>query len=301
MEIRRLRAFRAIVECGGLTKAAALLHVTPGALSKAMRRLERETGKALLVKRGRGLRLTEHGKLLYHASGPLIEAHAQVLRKLDASEGAGLPTLRLATYEVFSTHFLGALLQTGLAERSCQINELPVGELERAISDHESDIGITYVPVPRPGLAFRPIGEISFHAHVRRGAFTDVPFSEIPFAIPSARIDAALADVLGIDCWPYERVPRLVKYRLGSLESALELCRNGLCAVFLPAFLAGLHNAGRQSASQIVRLRPPPELGAVTRRVHVVHRDEEAGEIAIETVVTAARDALERATLLAEA
>ncbi len=167
MEIRRLRAFRTIVECGGLTKAAAVLHVTPGALSKAMRQLERETGKALLVKRGRALRLTEHGRLPYHASGPLIEEHARVLRKLDASHGAGLPTLRLATYEVFSTHFLGALLRAGLAECSCQVHELCVGELERAISDRETDVGITYVPVPRPGLTFRPVGEISFHAHVR--------------------------------------------------------------------------------------------------------------------------------------
>ncbi len=92
-----------------------------------------------------------------------------------------------------------------------------------------------------------------------------------------------------------------MKYRLTSLESSLELCRNGLCAVFLPAFLAGLHNAGRQRASQIVRRRPPPELSAIKRRVHVVHRDDEAGDTGIETVVPAARAALERATALAEA
>ena len=47
MEIRRIKGFRTIVEAGGLTKAASLMHVTPGALSKSMRQLEREVGQRL--------------------------------------------------------------------------------------------------------------------------------------------------------------------------------------------------------------------------------------------------------------
>lgn len=64
MEIRRVKSFRTIVEAGGLTKAASLMHVTPGALSKSMRQLEREVGQRLFNREGRALRLTEPGQRL---------------------------------------------------------------------------------------------------------------------------------------------------------------------------------------------------------------------------------------------
>ena len=169
MEFRRLRAFRTIVEAGGLTRAAGLLHMTPGALSKAMRQLEQETGQALFAKEGRGLRLTDHGRRLYSETGALMEEHARVLRALDASQQDQARALRLATYEVFSTHCLGPLLAAGLAARPCEVLELGIGALERAIADRQADIGITYAPVPQRGLTFQPIGDIDFRIYVKPG------------------------------------------------------------------------------------------------------------------------------------
>ena len=63
-----------------------------------------------------------------------------------------------------------------------------------------------------------------------------------------------------------------------SMESALELCRRGLCAVFLPAFLVAVHNQGQPRARQLAEYPAPAALGPVTRRVHVVHRDGDAGD-----------------------
>ena len=291
MDIRRLRAFRTIVETGGLTRAAGILHQTPGALSKAMRQLERETGQALFVREGRGLRLTDHGTRLFTESATLIEEHARVLRALDTSEDAHARPLRLATYEVFATHCLGPLLEAGMAARPAQVLELGVGALERAIADRQADIGITYAPVPQRGLTFRPVRDIGFRIFVKRGAFAKAPFESLPFAIPVTRIDEALSGILGIDCWPYERVPRLVKYRLTSMESALALCRRGLCAVFLPSFLAAVHNEAHPRARQLSEHPAPASLGPVTRRVHVVHRDADAGDDDVERIA-AAVDAL---------
>ncbi len=294
MEIRRIKGFRTIVEAGGLTKAAQpqaldLMHVTPSALSKSMRQLEREVGQRLFNREGRALRLTEHGQRLYHVSGTLIEQHARILRELDGSQSGPLRQLRLATYEVFSTHCLGALLETDLSAHPCQVLELGVGALERALEDRQADVGITYVPVPRRGLTFVAIGEIEFRIYVKRGTYSDTPFADVPFAIPTSKIAEGLSDVLGIDCWPYERVPRLVMYRLTSLESAFELCRRGMCAVFAPQFLVGIHNQGRPSARQLIERDGPPSLGAVTRTVYVVHREQEAGDALISQVVAAVK------------
>ena len=149
MDITRIRIFRTVVEAGGYTAAAGLLHRTPGALSKSMRHLEREVGKSLLVKKGRKLRLTEHGTLLYNVSAPLLDEHTRILRQLDASTEPAARTLRLATFEVFSTHFLGALMTGALGDYPLRVVDLRIGEIERAIADHEADVGITYLPVPR--------------------------------------------------------------------------------------------------------------------------------------------------------
>ena len=90
-------------------------------------------------------------------------------------------------------------------------------------------------------------------------------------------------------------MPRLVKYRLTSMESALELCRRGFCAVFLPAFLVDVHNAGRPVTTRLAEIRGPIALGPVTRRVHVVHRDGDSGDPDIDAVADATRALLGRA------
>ena len=49
------------------------------------------------------------------------------------------------------------------------------------------------MPVPRRGLIFLPVGEIVFRIYVKRGAFADTPFPELPFAIPTSKIEEAQA------------------------------------------------------------------------------------------------------------
>ena len=259
MEIKKLRSFRTVVEAGGLSRAAELLHVTPGALSKMVTQLEAELGQALFRRRGRGLVLTDLGKLLYGLSERLVEEHARVLERLDASRPVSSATIRIASFEVFTTHCLGALTER-LGEHGLHVLEQKVGDIEAAVLGHEADIGITYLPAPSRELNFERACRIEFGIFVRRGAFRDTRFDELPFAIPTAPVRHLAGSILGVDCWPYESVPRLVKYRLTSLESALELTRRGRCAVFIPQFLAGLHNETVRAERKLVRFSNPPRM-----------------------------------------
>jgi len=294
MDLRRVRGFRMVVESGGLTRAAGLLHITPGALSKSMRRLEHEVGGRLFAKDGRTLRLTERGQRLYNASAALIEAHATTLRALDDTREAPPRTLRLVTNEVFATYALGLLLEGALTGHPAHVLELHGSDLERAIADHEADIGITYLPAPRLGLAYRPLGDMDFGIFVRPGALVDMEFANLPFAIPTTRIDSAISDVLGIDCWPYERVARRVQFRLRSLESALELARRGMSAVFAPKFLVALHNDGRTDTHKLVERPAPAALGKIERPVVLVHREQDAHEALVAQISEAVAVMLQR-------
>lgn len=64
MELRDLRYFETIAELQHLGRASARLHRTQPALTSSIRRLEADCGAALFEKSGRGIRLTEAGKVL---------------------------------------------------------------------------------------------------------------------------------------------------------------------------------------------------------------------------------------------
>jgi DNA-binding transcriptional LysR family regulator len=64
MDLRDLRYFETIAELEHLGRAASRLHRTQPALSSSIRRLEARCGTALFERAGRGIRLTEAGKVL---------------------------------------------------------------------------------------------------------------------------------------------------------------------------------------------------------------------------------------------
>ncbi len=64
MDLRDLRYFEAISDLEHLGRASARLHRTQPALTSSIRRLEAACGTALFEKSGRGIRLTEAGKVL---------------------------------------------------------------------------------------------------------------------------------------------------------------------------------------------------------------------------------------------
>ena len=275
MEIRDLSYFRTVVEAGGVIKAAAILHMTPGALSKALQRFEVQVGQDLLRRSGRQLVLTDAGRLLYQKSHRVIDEHRRLIRELDDSGTAQPSALRIATFEVFSTYCLGALVRT-LDDVELQVLDVGAAAISPSVATREVDIGITYVPMSDPSLSFRKIASIEFGIYGRRGAFGKTPHSELPFAIPTTRMQLASGELLAIDCWPQHRVPRRVKYRLTMLETALALVRQGACVVFIPLFLAGLHNRSAKRSQQLTRRDPPAALKRVRRNVQLVTRKDAA-------------------------
>jgi DNA-binding transcriptional LysR family regulator len=64
VDLRRLRALRAVADHGTLAAAADALHLTPSAVSQQLAALEREVGHSLLEPSGRSVRLTPAAHLL---------------------------------------------------------------------------------------------------------------------------------------------------------------------------------------------------------------------------------------------
>lgn len=82
MDIEILRSYIAFVETGSFSRASQQVHKTQSAISQQMKKLEKQTGKALFVKSGRLLSLTEDGKLLLGYARQLVSLNDEALNKL---------------------------------------------------------------------------------------------------------------------------------------------------------------------------------------------------------------------------
>ncbi|WP_124391625.1 LysR family transcriptional regulator [Rhodococcus wratislaviensis] len=81
MDMRQMEYFLAVVDCGGVTRAAAQLRVAQPSLSQAVRKLEKDLGVELFHRVGRGLVLSPAGEALV---GPA----RSILREVESAENA---------------------------------------------------------------------------------------------------------------------------------------------------------------------------------------------------------------------
>lgn len=79
MDLTALRIFKAVVEQGGVNKAAAKLHRVPSNVTTRIKQLEEQLGVKLFSRGGRRLALSAEGKLLLTYANQLLSLwHCQL-------------------------------------------------------------------------------------------------------------------------------------------------------------------------------------------------------------------------------
>lgn len=269
MDIDRVRYFHVFAETGSLVKAAEVLHISQPALSKALRLLAEEVGVSLLEVEGRGLRLTQAGVRFKNATAGLLDQWLHVPENLLRGEEDAKPT-RIGSFEVFTTHFLGHLTKH-VELGALELHEYTPGQLEQAIADDKVDIGITYAPVPKAGVEFIEVVKIKMGIFGLK-KFKGIQLGELPFAIPMLPTEGAPSKVQGLDGWPDHKYGRKIQYRVTMMESAMELCRQGLCVAYLPEFVVTLHNRNMLPEYRLVELESPLPQKDCKQSVFLVQR-----------------------------
>lgn len=253
MDIHRVRYFCVVANLGSLVKASEVLRISQPALSKALKLLEDEVGLKLLERDGRGLRLTQDGKKFKSSAEPLLNEWLAMPSQL--KERSCKQSLRVGSFEVFTTYFIGHLLnQIKLPE--FELHEFTPGRLEDALGDGSIDIGITYHPISRSGVKFTEVTKIRmgiFGAEV----FRKTAFNDLPFVIPNDLVEGTPSKVMGLDGWPDHRFPRKLMFKVTLMESALELCRQRRAVAYLPDFIVRLHNSQVKKEYELQELSCP--------------------------------------------
>ncbi|MER6253183.1 LysR substrate-binding domain-containing protein [Streptomyces sp. NPDC001584] len=94
----RLRVFAAIAREGSVTAAAAALHYAQPSVSHHLARLEAEAGVPLVRRAGRGIRLTEAGRLLADRAAEILGRIDSARTELAAHAGLSAGRVRLAAF-----------------------------------------------------------------------------------------------------------------------------------------------------------------------------------------------------------
>jgi molybdate transport repressor ModE-like protein len=162
LDVTRLRVLVAVARHGSVTAAARDLNYAQPSVSHHIARLEAETGTQLIERAGRGIRLTEAGRLL-------AERAEEIIGRLDAAEvelaahaglrqdrvrlaafGSALATVVAAAAPRVAPQTPGAELTLTEAEPAQSLRMLRAGEVDVAIvfRQYQADLD----PVP-PGPA----------------------------------------------------------------------------------------------------------------------------------------------------
>jgi LysR family transcriptional regulator, nitrogen assimilation regulatory protein len=253
MDLKQLKAFATLAEFGSFSRAGAVLSVAQPVLSRQIKALERELGIELFYRNGRGIVLTEAGKLLHGYAGGVLDTVTRA-----ASEVMALQSSPRGTIAIGMPPSVGSILTVPLVE--CFRSEFPLVAMRviEGFSGHvlewlvtgKIDVAVLYNAPRVSNLIVEPLlqeeinllGAVNDPAGLAAGAVPGSRLAELPMILPSRPhglrlvVDALLGEVaieprvvLEVDAMPstLSLVERGIGYTLLSYGPARHLLEAG--------------------------------------------------------------------------
>ena len=261
MDLRRLRYFMAVVECGSFRRAAQLLHVSQSALSRRVQELEQEVDQVLLDRSGTPLRLLPPGLVLLEHARTIFRAVDDARLHLDHFRQGQTGLLRLGMTALtgqinfvvkaiaqFEHERPNVRLQLQLLERSEPLREaVRNGTLEAAIVYGENEPSLPNIwPIRAysPYLAVSSTHWLADRSEASLSELADENIISFPRAIDPLNYDRQIAGFAR-----HEITPRIVH------EIASEDMRLALVSVGLGVSLVSGSAIDRPACGGVVLLR----------------------------------------------
>ena len=149
LDVRLLRLFLLVVECGGFSQAQARLDMAASTMSTRMSDLEARFGVKLCHRGRGGFRLTEQGEKIYNEARKLFVAIDRFESVVAKVRGEIAGELRVATLDNAVLDPENALprsihrFTSRYPEVQISIEILPPDEMEAAIMDGRVDVGLS--------------------------------------------------------------------------------------------------------------------------------------------------------------
>jgi DNA-binding transcriptional LysR family regulator len=160
MTLHQLRIFSSIAKCLNVTKASAELHISQPSVSQQVKLLQEEYGVTFYRKSGRGIHLTEEGRLFLKEIQPIL-TQFDLLKKTSVGRSKAL-SFTLGGSRSPSASFLPVLAFR--FKEMCPDVELTLRTdksvaLEQMVLDSEVELAVITDPSASPYLTYEPCRE----------------------------------------------------------------------------------------------------------------------------------------------
>lgn len=162
MELRHLRYFVEVARDEHFGRAAARLRIAQPPLSRQIRQLEEEIGVALLERRGRGVRLTEAGRVFREEARHTLDAAARATARAVAASRGEIGKLAVGFVDTSAYNGLPPRIFRRFRARYPHIalELLPLTSINQwqALREDRIQLGFVYhLPVDDPEVEVRPV------------------------------------------------------------------------------------------------------------------------------------------------
>ncbi len=238
MLLQHITYFRAVAECGNMTRAAEKIHISQPALSVAISRLEGELGVRLFDRVGNRMYLNDAGRLFFERTGEILLRLGDVQTEVAELGGAERRRVTVLTTTdhlclPFMADFVRDHPELSVTQTMC-LPEQAAALLEKG----RADFALAERPLRGDGLVWRPLAvrrravvlsardPLAERARTDPAALKDAPFVLYSSASGGEDDLAWLAQCLGFS-------PR-VRFATNEFEAMVDLVSQGLGVCVLP-------------------------------------------------------------------
>ncbi|MEZ4835988.1 MAG: LysR family transcriptional regulator [Caldilineaceae bacterium] len=151
LNYHHLRYFWIVAHEGNLTRAAEKIHIAQSALSMQIRKLEEDLKQPLFERQGRGLVLTEAGRIALDFADSIFATGDELLGTLGELDQPHRRVLRVGALATLSRNFQLQFLAPLLTQDEIEVvvRSGAFGELLQALEDYQIDVLLSNLSPPR--------------------------------------------------------------------------------------------------------------------------------------------------------
>jgi LysR family nitrogen assimilation transcriptional regulator len=264
MDIKQLKLFSAVAEFGSFSRAAVALSIGQPMLSRQIKALEAELGVDLLYRNGRGIVLTEAGKLLNEYSKGILEQISRATTEIEA-----LRSNPRGTIVIGMPPSVGVVLTAPLVQHFREAFPLVSMRVVEGFSGHvlewlvngKIDVAVLYNAPRMSNLLSEPLlrdelfllGAVDDPCDLPPGSIQAAQLADLPMILPSRPhglrllVDHALAGA--------RIVPR-IDLEVEAMPSTLKLVESGVGYTILS--YSSVHHLVTEKRIKYWRIENPP-------------------------------------------
>jgi len=158
MELSDLRIFKAVVETGGISRAAEMLNRVPSNITARIQKLESELGKNLFIREKNRLRISPAGESLFTYAKKILLLANEAVEQLNHEYPKG--KFRVGSMEAVAASRLSSVLTNYhkyFPEVILEVNTGPTGKLIEQVLNGDLDLALVADPSKDQRLEAIPI------------------------------------------------------------------------------------------------------------------------------------------------